>query len=202
MTANASLRDYTILEFLDEISVPGNSELIAFSQENEFKKEYKEILNYATSSINNCANSKYKAHAFLEESDIEKIKNALNNFVNKSEKVNQFKQALIEDLTNFQKQIKVNHVQNISDLAEEKEFCEKQIKIVEFAKHKLVMSRLTKMAWPYDEKTKEYDKKIETLTTKLKNIENSIEIAKTMKPMAKEQEIMNYQIELEKKFGK
>lgn len=202
MTASASLRDYTIFEFLDEISSPSKAEFVSVTQDDDLRKEYREILAHTTTSIKACANSNYKSHEFLEESDIEKIKSSLNKFVNNDEKVNQFKKALIDDLTNFQKQIKINHAQNIADLVEEKQFCEKQIKIFEFAKHKLVMNRLAKIEWPYDEKTKEYDKKIETLDAKLKKIEQDIELSKTMRPMVKEKEIMAYQAQLEKKFAK
>lgn len=201
MTAGATLRDYTILEFLDEISTPSSAEFVSKTIDNDLRKEYKEILEHTSLSIKNCANSNYKAHAFIEASDIERIKNSLCKFTNKSEKVEQFKNELINDLTNFQMQIKVNHAQNIIDLTEEKQFCEKQIKIVEFAKNKVVMERLSKVLWPYDEKTKEYDKKIETLEKKLKNIEQSIEEAKTMRPMAKEKDILAYQAQLEKKFS-
>lgn len=202
MAASTTFRDYTISEFLDEISSPSKAEFVSVVIEDDLRKEYKEILDYTRDSIKSCASSNYKAHTFIEESDIEKIKSSLNKFVNKDEKVNEFKKALINDLTDFQKQIKINHAQNIADLTEEKQFCEKQIKIFEFAKHKLVMSRLSKIEWPYDEKTKEYDKKIEILEAKLKKIEQSIDLAKTMRPMAKEKDIIMYQVQLEKKFAK
>lgn len=201
MAANTTCGSYSVSEFLDEIS---SDELTtAVRNENLEKAQefvYKKMLSYTSKSIKAHANANYKSHVFIEISDIEKIKDALNQFTSKSDKVEQFKKELINDLTNFEMQIKLNHTQNIVELAEEKQFCQKQIQIFEFGKQKLIRERLAKLVWPYDAKTKEYDNKIEILTDKLNQIEQNIEKAKSMRPMAKEKEIIVYQQQLINKF--
>lgn len=201
MATNAALSKYSVSEFLDEIS---SDELTTSVRNENLEKAqefvYKKILSYTSKSIKAHATANYKSHVFIEISDLEKIKDALNQFTSKSDKVEQFKKELINDLTNFEMQIKLNHTQNIVDLAEEKQFCQKQIQIFEFGKQKLIRERLAKLVWPYDAKTKEYDSKIEILTDKLNKIEKSIEEAKSMRPMAKEKEIVAYQQQLINKF--
>lgn len=206
MAANATMRNYSVLEFLDEISTSDSEKIVTEicneKYKEESKEDYNEVLAYASRSIKAHANASYKSHTFIEVSDIEKIKDALNQFANKNDKVAQFKKELINDLTSFEMQIKIDHAQNLIELAEEKQFCQKQIQIFEFGKQKLIRERLAKMAWPYDSKTKEYDKKIEILNEKLSKIEQTIEEAKAMRPMAKEKEVLAYQQQLINKFSK
>ena len=52
----------------------------------------------------------------MEPSDLDQIKSALSNYANKNESIKAFKKELIEDLTNFQNQIKVTQVQRLEEL--------------------------------------------------------------------------------------
>ena len=160
------------------------------------------IFKQTTMSIKSFANVAYKSKTFLDIEDINQIKESLANYANKDERVSDFKNAIIEDLTEMQKQIKVNYKAKLDKLRIEKHECQKQITVVEFEKNKLIMDRLSKIQWPYDEKTKEYDIKIALLTLKTQKIEQKFsEISKT-RPSADEKEILMYQLKLKEKYSK
>ena len=168
--------------------------------EEPFLSDYERIFNFTTSSIKTTANSQYKKALFLDATDIEQIKRALNEYKNHNESVSEFKEALISDLTSFQDEIKTNYQKRIDELTKERQACEKQIKIAEFSKNKLIMDRLSKVEWPYDAKTKEYENTVAKLKLKVKNIEQRIEEAKTMRPLANEKDILKYQMHLKEAF--
>ena len=168
---------------------------------NTFSADSKKVLSHTTMAIKSLANSYYKASPFLEVSDIEQIKNSLNNYANNDKKVSEFKNALIKDLTNFQAQIKTSHIQKLAELGKEKQFCEKQVKVLDFAKHKLIMDRLAKVEWPYDSKTKEYEGKIAALQIKIQKYEQKIDELGKKRPSANEKDILIYQMQLKEKFA-
>ena len=151
-------------------------------------------------SVKKFANIYYKKSEFLEISDIEQIKDSLKNYANKDSKVSEFKKVIIDDLTAFQQQIKTNYVQRLTELGKQKQDAEKQIRVMDFEKNKLVMERLSRIVWPYDQTTKEYDSKIAKLQMQVEKYTQQIEDLKQMRPVANEKDILLYQINFKNKF--
>ena len=215
MTASATMNGYISLvnkkneedlvtmNKVTELLKKDNATYNNFEEEKSeaFSDEYQKVLKMTTMSMKMFSNSYCKKDAYLDYRDIEQIKTSLKNFANQNEKINEFKNALIEDLTTFQKQINEKHLRKITELAKEKNLCEKQINVLNADKHKLIMSRLSQIAWPYDEKTKEYDNKIAANEIKMKQIEQKIEYLKTMRPVANEKDILIYQMQLKEKYA-
>lgn len=213
MTADTSLNDYMALELQsheDNKTIKNATNAIKngslnfcskTNDEQEISEDYQKMLNMTALSIKMFANSHYKPSAYLEPREIDQIKNSLNNYTKSSERVNNFKQELIEDLTEFQKQIKAKHIQRIAGLTKERQIYEKQIKILDSEKNQLIMSRLSKISWPYDKKTKEYDSKIAQLQTKMQQYIKKIEDLQKMRPAANEKDIMIYRLHLKEKFA-
>lgn len=172
------------------------------NEEQENIADYEKILNSTTLSLKMFASSYYKNSIYLEPTDIDQIKNSLNNYANNIEKINDFKKELIDDLTEFQKQIKAKHVKRIVDLTKEKQICEKQIQVLDEEKNKLIRERLSKIVWPYDSKTKEYDNKILQLELKIQQHASKIESLQKMRPVANEKDILLYNLHLKEKFIK
>lgn len=167
----------------------------------DFTGDYNEIINLTSLSIKKFANAGYKTSPFLESRDIDQIKTSLDNYASRNETLYELKNELIEDLTNFQTQIKANHFQRIDELIKQKQHYEKQIKVTDFAKHKLVMDRLSKIVWPYDAQTKEYDIRIAKLEIQIKQCEQKIETLRKMRPVASEKDIILYQMHLKEKYA-
>lgn len=206
MTASTT-NEYIILDLRDQESSYSGNVISSTSKppeakEEEFVLDYKKILSLTTMSMKMFANSYYKASPFLETSDIEQIKDSLNNYANNNEKVKEFKNAIIDDLTEFQKQIKTNYVQKLADLGKEKESCEKQLNILHVSKNRLIMDRLAKVEWPYDSKTKEYDSKMAALQIRVQKYEQKIEELQKTRPLASEKDILIYQMHLKEKYTK
>lgn len=162
--------------------------------------DYQKVLNMTALSMKMYANSYYKSAVFLDLSDIEQIKDSLNNYSN--DNVIEFKKEVIEDLTKFQNQIKANYIQKLSELGTQKQFLEKQAKVLDFERIKLIKERLAKIAWPYDQKTKEYDSKIAKLQMQVQKFEQKIHELQQMRPMASERDILVFQMSLKDKLVK
>lgn len=204
----ASTTNYSLLDekeyYTVSITNPLKSEFISKVQktpEEEYMAENKRVLSLTSMSIKMLSTSYYKSNTFLEASDIEQIKDSLRNYTRCSDKVNDFKNELIDDLTTFQQQIKTNHFKKLADMAKEKQFLEKQVNVLNFSKHKLIMDRLSKVEWPYDNKTKDYDNKIATLQIKIQKYGQKIEDLQKMRPMATEKDILIYQMHLKEKYS-
>ena len=203
MTANIALNDYVYTE--NDSTNSTKSEFLNYiskqiSEEN-LKKDYQKIIKHTTITMKTLANAYYKDCAFLESSDIEHIKTSLHNYVNNDKRVEKFKNAIIEDLTQIQNQIETNHVKKLKNLEKEKELCEKQVKVLDFAKNKLIMDRLSKVQWPYDSKTKEYESKIAGLKIKIEKDQQKIEELQKNRPSADEKDILIYQLRLKEKYS-
>lgn len=206
MTASITLNDIMTLESeTKEVvtnTIQNAQNYVSTTREENVVLDYQKILNMTSLSIKMFANSYYKSSEFLEPSDIEQIKDSLNNYANSNEKVIEFKTAILNDLTKFQKQIKTNHVQKLAELERQKQFCEKQLNVITFEKNKLVMERLSKVIWPYDSKTKEYDSKIAALQLQLQKYQQKIYDLQQMRPAANEKEILLYRMYLNEKYSK
>lgn len=164
--------------------------------------DYQKVLNMTALSMKMFANSYYKSAVFLDLSDIEHIKDSLSNYTNGNESVVEFKNVIICDLTNFQNQIKANYIEKLSELGTQKQFLEKQAKVLDFERTKLIKERLAKIAWPYDQKTKEYDSKIAKLQMQIQKFEQKIHELQQMRPMASEKDILVFQMSLKDKLAK
>lgn len=186
MSANAMLNDYRTLQLQDE-------------EITNIKMDHEKILNLTTISLKMYSTSYYKESAFLELSDIDQIKSALTNYLNKDEKIAEFKNELIGDLTDFQKKINTNHVQKLFALAKQKQEIEKQIKALDAEKRKL-MSKLPKFFWSYDKTIKEYDNKIAALNVQVQKCVQKISSLEQARPSANEKDILLYQMSLKEKY--
>lgn len=199
MAVNQALDNFST----NQINLNAVNFISTLPQENdEYKAEYEKLLKLTTMSVKMHSTSYYKAFTSLEPIEIENIKKALENYKHDNKRVNEFKAELIEDLTNFQQQIKSNQIQKLNELRKQRQLIERQLRIFSVEKHKLIMDRLSQIAWPYDEKTKDYDKKIAALQVQLDQNEQKIISLKQMRPMANEKEILIYQMHLKEKFAK
>lgn len=181
------------------------NELLELNVNSSFSLQQEEIYSDANvelivgkiaNAMNSTANLNFKGSTFLEPSEVEDLKRILDEEICDSNIKIQFKR----ELTNFQEKIKTDYIQQVNDLKEEKLFCESQIDMLDVAKKKIVMDRLAKMCWPYDEKTRAYDRKIEALGIQVKKIDMKIEKIMSMRPAAKEKDILIFQHQLKQKF--
>lgn len=212
MTLNASFKDSFLLELEDVENKSVENATIAIKSgfahfystiqtEPEHNADYEKIFDLTVNTIKKYSNSQYKFNTSLEPNEIEQIKKALSSYVNNQGKADAFKKEILEDLTAFQNHILTNHKQKITELTKEKEACQKQLMIAECDKHKLIMDRLSKIVWPYDEKTREYDQKIAQLQAKLEQYSQKIENLKSMRPAANERDLLMYNLHLKEKFA-
>ena len=196
VTLNDSISDSTNMSQSDFIE-----NLYKKSREEELKFEYKKMVKHTTITMKTLANAYYKDCAFLETSDIEHIKTSLNNYMNNNVKVSKFKNTIIEDLNKFQNKIQENHTYKLKSLKKEKTFCEKQVKVLYFAKDKLILYRLFKFQWPYDSKIQEYENKIAVLKIKIGKCQQKIEELQKKRPAANAKDILIYQMQLKENYS-
>lgn len=207
MALNTTLKNFEIEEnkTIEDASHVLKSGLVNFlsamNEKRNYAKDYESMLNLTEASIKKYATSTHKYSEYLEPNEIEQIKKALVEFSNNNEKISEFKKEIIKDLASFQQQILTNHEERIAELAKEKELCEKQLRIVECEKNKLIMERLSQIVWPYDAKTKEYDQKIAQLQTKVEQYTTKIKNQKGMRPAANQKDILLYTMHLREKFA-
>jgi len=192
--ADSFLEEYNMVLALEP-------EVCLEKNEQDFSEDFKKIFNLTNLSIKMFASSYYKNGTYLEPSDIDQIKSSLNNYANKDEKVCEFKQQLINDLTEFQNQIRAKHLQQMVEITKQQQEYENRIVALESEKNKLVRARLAKMAWPYDAKTKEYDNKIAMLQAKVEQFAQKAANIKAMRPAANEKDILIYQMQLKEKYA-
>lgn len=160
------------------------------------------LVRYTAMSIKMLTNSYYKTESFIEPTDIDYVKQSLRNYAKNDDKLKGFRDAIINDLTEFQNQIKAKHVQTQARLYKEQQLCERQIQVLATAKSKLVRERLAKVLWPYDAKTKAYDAKISALQITNQKYIEKIENMKKSKPLASEKDVIIYQMQFKEKFTK
>lgn len=165
------------------------------------KEEYEKFLNLTSLSIKMFASSFYKETICLDTNDVDQIKAALNNYVSKNDAIKKVKEELLGDLTIFQKQIRDTHVQRISTLMKDKKQFEKELATTEYEKNKIIMERLSKIVWPYDNKTKELDVKIEKLQLQIKKCQSKVDELQKIRPIANEKDIIIYQMHLKEQYG-
>jgi hypothetical protein len=215
MTANASLNEYINLELKNSEDLNTITNTISSikkeffnyypsnpqnNHEKEEKADYAKIVNSVLLSVRASADSSYKPFSYLATIEIDQIKNSLNNYITRNENVKAFKKEIIDDLTEFQNQIKTTHAQKLNELEKERQFYEKQLRVIEFKKNKLIMDRLFKIVWPYDKKTKDYDNKITRLERQMQTCLQKMAQLKCLQPSANEKDILLYQLHLKEKY--
>lgn len=206
MATTNSYNQISVEEFLNDMFVTKTNpkdiaETTVISKVDDVSVDYDKMVNMTALSIKMFANSYYKKAPFIETSDIDQIKDSLNNYAKNNVKLADFKNTIINDLTDFQKQIKSNYVKKLADLGKQKQICERQIMSIEFQKNKLIMDRLSKVVWPYDEKTKEFDAQISALDIKVAKLTQKINELQQTKPVADEKDILMYKMHLKEKFS-
>lgn len=154
------------------------------------------IVGKIAAAMNTAANLHFKGSTFLEPCEVENVKSILDTEKCDIATKNKFK----KELTDFQEQIKTNYVQQIKTYKEQQLYCETHIERLEATKKQIVMDRLAKMSWPYDEKTRAYDRKIDTLKIQVERIKQKTAELESMRPAAKEKDILIFQHQLKEKF--
>ena len=209
MTTNFALNNYMALELKNskDAETLANITNVIKSNFKEFKlpeedisKDYNGLLSQAILMLKNFSNASWKNSKFLNATDIDQIKVVLKNYKNNSTRVVEFKKELIADLTGFQNQIKTNHAQKLDDYKKKHRLCRIQLAGLDAEKNALIMERLSKIVWPYDAKTKEYDNKIAKLEALEKQYARKIEDMKKTQPMANERDILLYQMHLKEQY--
>ena len=150
------------------------------------------------SAMNRVAKQEFKGSFFLEPDEVESLKKDV--FIN--ETISSEKRAELEhELTKFQQEITTNYKEAISDYKEKRMYCETQMYMFEQAKKESVMKRAAQMLWPFDEKTRSYDAQIASLKIQAARYSQKIEDIESMRPAAKEKDIMLFQVKLKEKFS-
>jgi len=168
--------------------------------EENLSEDYNRLLSQAILTIKNFSNASWKSSKSLSAGDIDQIKVTLKNYKTNSTKATEFKKELISDLTEFQNQIKTNHAQRLDEYKRQHRLFRVQLFGLEAEKNSLIMERLSKIVWPYDAKTKEYDNKIAKLEALEKQYARKIEDMKKTQPMANERDLLIYQIHLKELY--
>lgn len=161
-----------------------------------FTEDVNAILELTSASIKMHATCDYKPVAFIDATDIENIKRTLAQYQDDDARIHQIKYAIIEDLSYFQSELTLNHEERLKAFKSKKAELEKQLRVVDYAKKKLVSQRLARLAWPYDDKTQQYDGLIAKFELQLKKLNSKIEEEIKLRPMANEKDILKYQLHL------
>ena len=167
----------------------------------DLETHYGKILSQTTLSLRRMANSFNRTSEYLEVSDVEHIKDALNKYASNDDRVKAFKNVIIDDLTDFQKQIRANHIKKMADYNGKRQLCEKQIAHIVAEKKQLTPGFLN-IFGADAKKIKECDSKINALKSQLQQHINKVVIVQQSPPIADEKDILIYQMQLKDKYGK
>ena len=148
-------------------------------------------------ALKSAANSQFKGTTFLEPQEVENVKKSLAT----EHCDNNQKAELEKELTKFQAEITSNYRQKIKECNEKKIYLEKQIGILTNIKNHLVVERLTKMLWPFNNETAKYEAKIASLKIQAAKCEQKIEAIEAMRPAAGEKDLLLFEIQLKDKFN-
>jgi len=204
MTANATHNEFKNLE----LSKAGNSAVInnvtaaKGQSEQNFSEDYNKILNLTAISIRMHATSNFKDSEFLEINEIDKIKSSLANYTNQNKVVEDFKNEIIDDLTDFQKRIRTNHIQKIVDLTKEKQLYEMEINSIHNEAQKSAKGGLFQIKWPATAEKKETEGRIAAMQAKVQNLKQKISHLEQAKPFASEKDILLYRMHMKEKYAR
>lgn len=212
MTTNFAFKDsfFSELENTEDKSIENASIVLktglvkffsTMQEERDSQQDCERILDFTEGAISRYAGYGKKLTQSLEVTEIEQIKKALVNYTHHSKEAEGFKKEILADLTKFQQKILTGPREKVMELVKEKDTIERQLKVLEYEKNKLVMERLHQVVWPYDEKTKRYDQQIAKLQAKVTQYTNKIRNAQTMRSVANEKDIIIYKMQLREKFA-
>lgn len=162
-----------------------------------FEVDFTKIIDSVASSMMKAANRPSKEGAFIDLDEIEHIKNSISDSDFDMQIISEVK----NELTNFEAQIKENYSKKIQQISEEKSSYEDQIEALLEVKDELVRKRLSLMQWPFDEKTKMIDKKIEALKLQDERCSRKVTDILTREPIANEKDILIFKMKLTEKFA-
>lgn len=205
MATDFALESFLSIDFnntednVNTISNVINFKDFSFATENK-SEDCNKLIRQTTMAIKSVANSSYKLSNFVDLLDIDQIKASLKAYKDNDTRVTEFKKELIDDLTEFQKRIKTHHTEKIVELKKQYRSYQRQLAALEGERNRLIMERLSKIVWPYDKETKEYDNKIAKLETITKQYGRKLEEAEKMRPIANEKDILLYQMHLKEKY--
>lgn len=169
---------------------------------NETKtSEVDKLFRITSMTIRSMANDKFKSRCYLGINDIDRIKEALENYRSQDLTTNSFKAQIINDLSDFQDKILTNRIAKLKKLRNEKIMLEKCARDLNTAKSKIVADRLAKIQWPYNEVTKQIDSKIAVVDIRVARCKQQLENLKNSKPVAEEKDVILYQMELKEKYS-
>lgn len=166
-----------------------------------FDEEYKKVLNLTSLSVKTFANALSKDSTYLESNDIDRIKNSLISYNNKDEKIKAFKDELINDLSEFQRQIERKHNQQIIEYKNQAQIYQRELRAIQNERNEAVLTKLFNIAWPNNSKAKEYENKMATLKTKAETCIKRVTELQSMPPVANEKDILLYQLHLKEKYA-
>ncbi len=156
------------------------------------------VVDKILSAITDMANVKYKGSSFIEPSEINQVKMMLET--EKCDLVS--KKEIEKELTKFQESIQSNYKETINQYRTIKIDMEEQVELYEKEKSKIVSRRVSQFLWPFNDATRSYDNKIYNLKCKIRSCDMKIEEISSMRPMAKEKDIIKFNMELKQKFSK
>lgn len=171
--------------------------VISETQSEVFEVDFDHVINAVVASITKTANIPTKGVPFIEPIEIENIKNSLDRVSGNNEAFAEVK----NELTNFQNQIKSNYAKKVKDYNIERMAYDREILMLEEAKKEIVMARASKMLWPFDEKTRAIDKKVEVLKIKSQRCAQKVSDILTMRPAANEKDLLIFKSQLKEKFS-
>ena len=218
MTANMQIADYIGADF-KKIKDADTLKNVTESIKQEFTREYKneecvdstgdnyageynKILSLTFMSIKMYASSSFKKSEFLETSEIDRIKSALANYTNNNQKVEEFKTKIINDLTDFQKQINANHIQRITDLTKQKLLYEKELTVLINGGCKPKKSNFIQIVWSVKVEQQEHENRITVLQAKIKQLGQKLTDMEQKRPFADAKDILLYRLAIKEKYNR
>lgn len=190
----------------------GNNDLVALNIANSFdaltfegvaqeglsEPQLDMVVGKILSAITDMANVQYKGASYVEPREIEQVKMMLE-----SEQCDIVaKKEITAELTKFQESIQKNYKLTIAEFRNRKFELEQQVEIIENEKSKIVSKRISQFLWPFDDSTRAHDAKIYNLKCKIRSCEQKIEEYSSMRPMAREKEIIRFNMQMKEKFTK
>ena len=155
------------------------------------------VVDKVVSAISCVASLQFKGSSFVEPQEIDQVKKILQG-----ESCNIYTKKQIEqELTNFQNKINSEYKDKIKEYSAAKIELEDKLDVLESRKSKLVAERLAQFAWPFDEQTRAYDRKIYEFKARIRSFELKIQSVEAMRPAAREKDILVFQHQLKEKFS-
>lgn len=170
---------------------------------NIFNDEATKMVHLAVLSLKTFSNVFYKDYPYIDEEDIEKIKNALLNYACQDSKSKLLKQELIENLNQFKLSLEIKHKKQVQELQKQvlvQRHILEELKIQEEKSTNLI-SKLLKISIQSSAKESSIKAQINMTSARLEKYSQQLEDLKTKGAIANEKEILVYQMQLKEKFS-